>query len=136
MTRKAAWIAALATVIVVAGCRRDEPVSSEQEQQLTGPPVPLGTGAERVPAESGLVGGAGTPVEGTVVSMDDESLVLRGDAGERHELALDERTLFIGPDGGPLGRGALQEGARVQAHYTDRPEGMVVVEVRVAPAER
>jgi hypothetical protein len=139
MTPSRHWIVVLAAGIALAGsgCRGDrEPGATGEQAQRMVPPVPS-TAAERVPPESGRVlAEAALPMEGTVVSLDDESLVLRGGGDERHELAIDEGTRFLGQRGERIGRDAFQEGTRVQAHYTRRGEEMVVVEVRVATAER
>jgi hypothetical protein len=133
------WIVVLAAGIALAGsgCRRDrEPGATGEQEQRTIPPVPS-TAAERVPPESGrILAEAALPMEGTVVSLDDESLVLQGRGDERHALAIDEGTRFVGQQGERVGRDTFQEGTRVQAHYTRRGEEMVVVEVRVATAER
>jgi hypothetical protein len=139
MTSSRHWIVVLAAGIALAGsgCRRDrEPGATGEQEQRTIPPVPS-TAAERVPAESGkVVAEAALPMEGIVVSLDDASLVLRGGGDERQELAIDEGTRFVGRTGERVGRDAFQEGTRVQAHYARRGDELVLVEVRVATAER
>lgn len=139
------WIVGLAAALALAACRGDAPergdpperrTTAEQGRDETLAPVPS-QAAERAPAESGrLVEAAALPIEGTVVSLDDESLVLRGGAEESHEFVVDEWTRLVGPGGERVGREAFREGTRVQAHYAQRDEGMVVVELRVADPAR